>query len=152
MEEKFSPVEFAEFYYHDIDGNGLPYDCPVNPVHTVFALEGSDEAIRAASTLITDIKNENFDGITIKNVLGYRVFDIEINNFIADLYDKLVAIPGMEEVLYFIYDKAYERLITNDRNRRLLAVLNLPDYEPETDDEDMFFPEPTELSLPTGEE
>lgn len=149
MEGQFPPEEFTGFYYYDIDGDGLPYYCPVNPVHTVFALEGTDDAISAAAAIINDFKCDNFEGLYIKNMLGFRVFDIEINNFIADLYDDLKAIAGIKKVLYCVCDKAHERLITNDRQSRIMTLLDLPDYEPEIDDEDDMFPEFTELSLPT---
>lgn len=157
IESKFPPKEFTEFYYHDIDGCGLPYCVPVNPVHTIYALKGSADAISEAADIVTKTwigtgnKIPDYDGVTLGYLLGYYIIDIVTNNLIADQhYDEFCNI-GVEEVLYFIHDKANKRLITNDRKKQLLSILDFPDYEPEIDDEDTLFPEHTELSLPTGE-
>lgn len=148
--------DYSEFYYHDLDGDGLPYSCPVNPVHTIFILEGTAEAIEAAMAIVAKAQIETygdsekqFEKVEQKQLLGKFVIDIETNNYIPQLYDPIKAINGMAKAVYVIYDAAHGRLITNDASRSYAALGVESSPEDEIDEGDDMFPEEYELSLPT---
>ncbi len=147
--------DYSEFYYHDCDGDGMPYSCPVNPVHTIFILKGTPEAIETAMAIVAKAQIEadgdcekRFEKVEQKELLGKFVIDIETNNYIPQLYDDIKVIPGMESAVYVVYDKAYGRLITNDASRTYAALGVESSPEDEIDEGDDMFPEEYELSLP----
>ncbi|WP_301749015.1 hypothetical protein [uncultured Muribaculum sp.] len=147
--------DYSEFYYHDIDESGLPYSCPVNPVHTIFILKGTAEAIEAAMVIVAKAQIEangdsekQFEKVEQKQLLGKFVIDIETNNYIPQLYDPIKAINGMVKAVYVIYDAAHEGVITNDASRSYAALGVESSPEDEIDEGDDMFPEEYELSLP----
>ncbi|WP_301196833.1 hypothetical protein, partial [uncultured Duncaniella sp.] len=80
-------MDYSEFYYHDCDGDGMPYSCPVNPVHTIFILEGTAEALEAAVAIVAKAQvnsaklyDSPFEKVEQKQLLGKFVIDIETNN------------------------------------------------------------------------
>ncbi len=147
--------DYSEFYYHDIDESGLPYSCPVNPVHTIFILKGTAEAIEAAMVIVAKAQIEangdsekQFEKVEQKQLLGKFVIDIETNNYIPQLYDDIKVLSGMAKAVYVVYDKAHGRLITNDETHTYAALGVESSHEDEIDEGDDMFPEEYELSLP----
>lgn len=148
-------MDYSEFYYHDCDGDGLPYSCPVNPVHTIFILEGTVEAIEAAVAIVAKAQvnsaklyDSPFEKVEQKQLLGKFVIDIETNNYIPQLYDDIKVLSGMAKAVYVVYDKAHGRLITNDASHTYAALGVESSPEDEIDEGDDMFPEEYELSLP----
>lgn len=148
-------MDYSDFYYHDIDEDGLPYSCPVNPMHTIFILEGTAEAIEAAMAIVAKAQIETsgdsekqFEKVEQKQLLGKFVIDIETNNYIPQLYDPIKAISGMAKAVYAIYDAAHEGVITNDASRSYAALGVESSPEDPIDEGDDMFPEEYELSLP----
>ncbi|WP_301385052.1 hypothetical protein [uncultured Duncaniella sp.] len=148
-------MDYSEFYYHDCDGDGMPYSCPVNPVHTIFILEGTAEALEAAVAIVAKAQvnsaklyDSPFEKVEQKQLLGKFVIDIETNNYIPQLYDDIKVLSGMAKAVYVVYDKAHGRLITNDETHTYAALGVESSHEDEIDEGDDMFPEEYELSLP----
>lgn len=156
--------EYSEFYGSDIDStDGYVYYFVNSPVHTIFALTGSKEAIAAAYALATNeflkkyIDENSVDEVTQYFLndfnLGYPfIIDICMNNRIPQLYDSIKAIEGITSLRYVAYDTAYCRLLTDSRGLALAikkrANLDIDIDDIEVDDEPGMFPDSDELSLP----
>ncbi|WP_347294021.1 hypothetical protein [uncultured Duncaniella sp.] len=147
--------DYSEFYYHDIDEDGLPYSCPVNPVHTIFIIDGTTDAIEAAMAIVAEAQIEaakdcdkRFERVEQRALLGKYVIDIETNNYIPQLYDEIKAIYGMKSAVYVVYDKAHGRVLTNDLSHTYAALGVESSPEDTIDEGDDMFPDEYELSLP----
>ena len=145
--------EYSEFYHHDYDGDGMPYSYPVNPVHTIFSLQGSNEAIVKAQQTVTamwvGLPQNDIEIVKLYFLSDHYNIDIQTNNYIPQIYYGLNNIKGITDLSYVVYDTAHERMITNNESmgRAVSRAFKL-NVSIEVDDEPDMFPEQTELSLP----
>lgn len=146
--------QFAEYYHHEIDGEGFPYTWIDNRVTTVFQFKGSKEAVAAANALATKAflssTGEKEYDLTKLYAIGERyVIEIRTNNFIPQLYDAIKAIEGVSDLRYAVYDTVHAHMITDceSMGKACKRACKL-DVDIEVDDDPDMFPEESELSLP----
>lgn len=131
----------------------MPYSYPVNPVHTIFSLQGSKEAIirvqREVTAMWVGLPPDDIEMVKLYFLGDHYNIDIKTNNYIPQIYYGLNNIEGITDISYVVYDTAYGRMITNNRNiGTAIARAFKLDVNIEVDDDPDMFPEQTELSLP----
>ena len=146
-------TDYSEYYHHDYDGDGMPYSYPVNPVHTIFSLQGSKDAIIRAQREVTamwvGLPPDDIEIVKLYFLGDHYNIDIQTNNYIPQIYYGLNNIEGVTDISYVVYDTAHGRMITNNLNMgTAIARAFKLDVNIEVDDEPDMFPEQTELSLP----
>lgn len=146
--------DYSDFIHHDYDGDGMPFSYAVNPIHTVFAIQGSPEAIKKAVNIVTRAWIGNprsapiYDCVSLGHCHCGYLIDIEANDTIPQLYDAIRDIEGIEAHYYATYDAAHRQMFTDNldlaqylrRSRKLKVDI-------EVDDEPDMFPDDNALSV-----